>query len=516
MRGAIDDSRWTIDNPSPETPNPKPHYTAMFKKEFLSALGSGRFLVTAILCLVLIPVGTFVNMKDYERRKLDYAQTQDLLVRRSAMNTPDAGSQAEGYRPPSDLGLWAVGLEPSLPNRIQTQWEGEYRAENDRSTPAQLDGLLFGRVDLLFSAGLVLSLLALVFSHGTIAAEKETGMLRILLSQPVGRGRLLLAKSAGAFSAFVLPLVVAVALTLMALCVSGFSPLTFSGWWVSFVGIMLATLLYLSVIFCFGIFISASTHHSGSAMLASLLAWSVLILALPRTVPSLADLIVSVPPRTIVDLQKSVVRRSIDERRIAECDQVLDTLVQKLMAVAVPDTLASIDNASPEWSARLADIEAKYKPIAARYGRETDSLVSAIDEDFRGRQQQQARVSRALSLFSPLSSYTYLMTALCSTGTLEMANLEQNARDFQRKADEEYYSRFIFRRYGYRLSINTALRTLDGTQGREGPKLPLLEYRTMTIGTILAKEWMDVGILLLAPLALLWASYRKFLRYDAR
>jgi ABC-type transport system involved in multi-copper enzyme maturation permease subunit len=279
---------------------------------------------------------------------------------------------------------------------------------------------------------------------------------------------------------------------------------------------MLATLLYLFVIFCFGIFISASTHHSGSAMLASLLAWSVLILALPRTVPSLADLIAPVPPRTIVDLRKSVVRRSIDERRIAECDRVLDTLVQKLMAVTGPDTLAAIDNASPEWSARLADIEAKYRPIAARYGRETDSLVSAIDEDFHGRQQQQERLSRSLSLLSPLSSYTYLVTALCATGTLEMANLEQNARDFQRKANEEYYTKFIFRKYGYRLSINAALRILNGTQDREGPKLPLLEYRTMSIGTILANEWMDVGILLLAPLGLLWASYRRFLRYDVR
>ena len=132
-------------------------FTAIVKNEILEALSSARFLITLVLCLVLIPLGVFVNLKDYQKRETEYRQAEDLRKERLALMSLEYDSRAVGYRPPSVLGIFSTGLESALPNHIRTSWEGEYKLGHEQTFSGNLDTLLFGRIDLLFNVGFVLS-----------------------------------------------------------------------------------------------------------------------------------------------------------------------------------------------------------------------------------------------------------------------------------------------------------------------------------------------------------------------
>ena len=90
---------------------------------------------------------------------------------------------------------WAFGSVPSL------------------SSPGAPLGLnnpylhLFSQIDLVFIFQVVLSLLSLLFAYDAIAGDWETGTLRLVLSHPIGRGKVLLAKYIAAMGLLAAPCV---------------------------------------------------------------------------------------------------------------------------------------------------------------------------------------------------------------------------------------------------------------------------------------------------------------------
>lgn len=74
----------------------------LIKKEILEAFLSLRFLIATLLCLVLIPLGTYVNSKDYEQRLADYQEAVRLYQQRVQGNL-GWDFQAEGYGASTEL-----------------------------------------------------------------------------------------------------------------------------------------------------------------------------------------------------------------------------------------------------------------------------------------------------------------------------------------------------------------------------------------------------------------------------
>jgi len=491
-------------------------FTAIVKKEILEALPSARFLITMVLCLVLIPLGVFVNLKDYQKRETEYRQAEDLRKERLALMNLEYDSQAEGYRPPSVLGIFSTGLESALPNHIRTSWEGEYRLGHEQTLSGNLDTLLFGRIDLLFNVGFVLSLLALAFTHSIIPAEKEAGMLRFMLAIPVGRTRLLLGKLFGCYLVFLFPFLISVAVAFVLFLGGGGAGIDGAGWIPNILIVLAATLVYLFALFCLGLLISTFTEKCAPSMLASLLIWCVLIIAYPRIAPSISELLYPLPNRALIDLQESVARKAIEERKTAECDVALEGLTAKLMTLMTKGPSPNGEPDGKAWADIYRDIEKAYAPIAARYARETDSVLSEIEGPYRLQEQRQSRLSRTLARFSPLGCYTYFVTALCATGIPEAENLALRARAFQEKADAEYYGNFMVRRLGRNVSMSGNISCLDSTLGCKRPELPTFEYRRASLSDVLAGEWPDIAILIGFALVCLGLSHYRFAHYDVR
>ena len=94
-------------------------FTTLLMKEIQETLQTYRFLVAAILCIVFIPLGMFVTMKNYDQRFAEYQDSESLYQKR-AEGRLHYNFQAEGYRPPSKLSFFSIGLEYYLPTKVVT------------------------------------------------------------------------------------------------------------------------------------------------------------------------------------------------------------------------------------------------------------------------------------------------------------------------------------------------------------------------------------------------------------
>ena len=150
---------------------------------------------------------------------ISYRNTEALYLERSAGKLY-FNFQAEGYRPPSPLSVFSVGLEYFFPNKVMTANDGQYTVTDDASIDNPLS-LMFGKIDFQFIVTFVLSLMALIFMFSVISGEKESGTLRLLISHSVPRWKIIMAKITGGYLVFLIPFVASLVFVLIILNLSG-------------------------------------------------------------------------------------------------------------------------------------------------------------------------------------------------------------------------------------------------------------------------------------------------------
>ena len=109
--------------------------------------------------------------------------------------------------PPNPLSIFNVGLDKRLGNESQIS-HGFVPTLWDTGTSKLTNPLLnlFTSIDIVFIFEVVLSLIALIFAYDAIAGERERGTLRLVVTHPVRRGQILLAKYISAMLCLLVPL----------------------------------------------------------------------------------------------------------------------------------------------------------------------------------------------------------------------------------------------------------------------------------------------------------------------
>ncbi|MGB2861732.1 MAG: hypothetical protein WBC05_00270 [Sedimentisphaerales bacterium] len=118
-------------------------FGALIGKEIAETVLGLRFTIVTLLCLVLIPLGMYVNRKDYEHRLASYqGELQTYKERFGTPPTPlTGGEEAQGFRPPSILSIFASGLDPFMPDKVFTSQSGLFRTvkESGKGLSEHLD-----------------------------------------------------------------------------------------------------------------------------------------------------------------------------------------------------------------------------------------------------------------------------------------------------------------------------------------------------------------------------------------
>ena len=485
-------------------------FAVLIKKEILDAVRSFRFLIATLLCLILVPVGMYINLKEYEKRLADYEEAEQLYVAHSK-GALDAEFPAEGYRPPSPLSVFSIGLEYFIPNQIVTAREGNVRISNAQGVDNP-QSLLFGKVDLLFNVSYVISLLALLFAFNTITGEKEEGTLRQIMSNPVPRARILAAKLAGNYLVLLIPFLLSIVISLLIVSMTGVIPLFSAKLFPALILILATTFLFILSLFTLGILVSTLSHRSITAIVVLLLLWTILVLSLPKICPMLAEIIHPVKSQQVFNRQKTIARESIEKEREIRLRTLWGELAPRFN---LDPNQVFTGGRSEAQRNLLASYDTAKAVIDRQYNERVAATQRHLEDEYQNDRQQQARIALDLSRLSPASCYTYVISALSGSGTIELTTLRENADRFQQQVSDNIYSKIIVKQY---LGTHGSAWSTEYAPGFDPSKadVPELTYQPTGFSDALRSEWLDIVLLALYAGIFFVGSYVSFLRYDVR
>ena len=223
------------------------------------------------------------------------------------------------------------------------------------------------------------------FSFGVISGEKEAGTLALTMSNSVSRSKVILGKWIGNYAALMVPFLIAVIIELLVINLSD-SINTEDEVWIRMGLIILLSLIYISVFFGLGVFISVVTQKASTSLILSLMLWAVLILAVPSTAVLVSKRAVDAPSTQEVRLKKQAIRQTAN----------IETM-RKLDENSISD---------PEERQKLRD--ESWKRIKAEHKK--------LDDEHKLKLRHLVSVTKDISRISPSSSYVFAVTTLARTG----------------------------------------------------------------------------------------------------
>ena len=265
----------------------------LIRRELLDNLMTFRFAAAVFITLLLVVANTIVLLKDYEQRLTAYnkAVTESHEELREVKTYSDYDKKLMIHRPPNPLSLFNLGLDKQVGNEIEvyhafvpTIWDAEkHGADNPFLN-------LFTSIDIVLVFQGVLSLLALIFAYDALAGERERGTLRLVLTHPIQRGYILFAKYISAMLCLLVPLLISLLLSIILLTTSTTISLSADDF-LRIGGVVLTSLLYVSLFYLIGMCISAMTRRTSTALMLCMFVWGVLVLVYPNLILTAVDIV---------------------------------------------------------------------------------------------------------------------------------------------------------------------------------------------------------------------------------
>jgi ABC-type transport system involved in multi-copper enzyme maturation permease subunit len=473
------------------------------RKEALETILSYRFPLFALICLLLIPLGLFVNQADYGKRLRDYQEQTRLADEAAkALQIQDimAGTVAlKGFRRPAPLSVFTQGFESTLPAYYEFTQDGFKAGESAGGGDSILAAQ--GKVDFVFLVQMVVSLIALLFASDMISGEKEAGTLRAMLSNRLPRDTLLAGKTGGGFLALWIPFLLAFLVGLAVLLAAGFP--MFEGDTAARVAIVfLVSSLFVLTYFVIGLAVSSATAKTRASLVAILIIWAAFQLITPKMSDMPARLVHPVRTETEVSLQKSILVRALDMEQARELGREYDLIFKN-----APET-ANEEN-SPErkkWDPIRDEIQRRFREQKSRQR-------LAIDETFLQEKRRQTNLALNLSLVSPSAAYARFVSDVCGTGELERTKYSDAVRGHQNALDGELFSkvkRTVMIHEGGGTSVGFTAMPVDASKL---PKFSIVPATPAEAFKANGRSLISLILWLIIPFAF---AYVKFLKYDVR
>jgi ABC-2 type transport system permease protein len=468
----------------------------LFLKEIREAFASRRFWVILALCLVLIPLGVEVSLKDYQTRLQNYREAVRIYGEQTKTVTDVLyKGGAKAFAPPSPLGFLSLGLALVNPNVAETQYKyGEPPAVMRLSNNQGRDNLyefFYGPLDLIFVVGVVMSLLAIIMSYGAIAGEKEQGTLGLVLSNSLPRAKIILAKTAANSLILIVPFIAALALSLIVLEIQGVSLAAVGGAWASIGLAVLLAVLFIGAFFNLGLLVSALTKQAVAALVTLLLAWVFLYGVYPRLASAAAQVVHPVKSEARLALEKAQIRANIEKARDTEIDK---------LAKAMPD-----DEKSPAYE----EGKKQQEEVHAKYRTELEAGWRALERESEARRAALLGLTADIARLSPVCAFVRPLAELSRTGWLEYRQFGAEAREFEGVLNRDVFDKLTFVRMRGGATVNLDEKTGAATA-------PTFEYRPTPAEVIVRNVLPDLVLLVLFNLLFFAGAFIAFIRYDAR
>ena len=502
----------------------------IIEKELLTRFYDATFVIACILSAMLIFLSFYLSVCNYGELVNDYngIQTLNKNLLQAQERYLDIDAKGIGIsKPPEVLAIFNVGIANYIGRNLNINSYGTPQLHGSKVEGNPIFAI-FGDLDLTFIVKYIFSLLAIVFSYNMLSGEKEAGTLRLVASFPLPRDALILGKLIGGLLCLLIPLFIP---TLLGLAVFLLLPnIQFaSDDWLRLIFILGVFLLYLTVFFLIGAFVSARTKSSSVSFLIALFIWILVVLVIPKSSIIIAAQFIHAPSSHQHRIEKAQVRQDIFNK-YNQIDEKLwrDWMVlsQKKMA-AVGETRREYEKQLNEYEKQLNEYEKqlneKIKENEKQQDAELNKAYARIDREYQQRQQNLANLAIALSRTSPAATMTHATILFADTGMISFDHFIRSARAYR-----ERYIAFIIpktkserRILGERMVVTDEDGNLIEDSIKSTPKpnlneIPVFTYQKMSLASVLQATLIDILLLVLLCLLLFIFTYVSFLKYDVR
>ena len=472
----------------------------LIRKELLDQLLSLRFAIAGIVCLLVFLLSSFVLTRAYGEAMSTFHMNQ-ALHRNEVLQRHEIHRLREGLkvdRPLNVMNVLVRGLTAELTESIQVQPGNQLDfPETHEQNPVVP---LFPDVDFAFIVGIIMSLLALAFSYDAVSGERESGVLKVVMSYSVPRDVLLLGKWIGGYLALIAPFVVAflVGLVIMILFPEVAVGMDHT---LAILALLTLALLYLAAIFSLGVLVSCRTRIASMSITVLLLVWVVFILVIPNMAPYLTGQFIPVPSRQSLDRERAGIqqegRRRMDKMVRAEQERTGNKRV---------------------WN------DKEFRAKMEAYQKETGVEIQKVEDSYMARMRTQTHWSGMVARLSPLTSFQLATLDLAATG-IEQENRFVEALKTYSKTWEEYSvrKREVYDRYLEEQRQQNAHGRLDFDQSELAPSktldfsdYPRFAFQYMGFRERLSQVYVDVLLLAVWNILFFMLAHISFLRYDVR
>ena len=449
-------------------------------RELLDHLQSLRFALTLVLVIVLMLTGSVLYIHDYRQQVADYreniSENRQLLENKAQRGLHRLVSLRPTqliYRSPSPLGFIAEGHEKDLPNAFGVdafELVGPQTILRRNYTLQRFDAL-----DWVFTIGIILSFAAFAMTYDSISGEAETGTLRLCLSNSLPRATLLFGKYIGTIISLAIPLIIGICMNTLIISLFGILPYE-PIYWLQIGGVVLFSILYISVFATLGLFISCLTRTSSVSLVLLLLVWVCFAVFIPRTGGLLASRLAELP----------------DEKTIAR---------------QANDTMHEIRKRYGEgrFSARWSPGEPLTR--SARIG----DAKQAIYNEYRNQQLHQVKLAQNISRISPTAIYQIGCETLVGTGIKRYERFFKKAIEYRHSLLQFTYEKYpfnpnVFLENEERGKLTEIRISLD--------KIPKFDDKPSNFSTSFTEASLDILLLFLFNLVFFMGAFLAFMRYD--
>jgi len=463
----------------------------VIRREFLDHVRSLQFMTLLMLAMVLFVASSLIFVASNAQKTETYQKKIGMLQQEKSTII------AMLPRRPNPLQFIADGGDRDKPSDYMllpkgTMWAGE---PNRRTFKLPVVPPL----DWSFIIGALFSLYVILLGYNAISGEREDGTLRLVLSNPVGRARLLTAKYLSIIFAVVAPLLAGALTSLIIIGILAPQILIFST--ISRIGLVLViSLAYISLFAFLSLLFSAMIPRSSIALLMLLTVWVLFVVIIPCTSLVLMEKLSSAP-------------REIQTAR----------MLQPMLEKEFSAVLEEIDKKAKRGEFKT---EEEVRTAADKTFEDSQDKINQFFEEFDRNQQQRARTAQNLSRLSPSALFKYATESLIQSGTLGEDTFLQQLRDYS-KAFDAYIlkklgkvvrsSEFMFEGA---VTFNGKMLSIRSPEPQEyrGDKsdFPLFVERQLSLGAGLRSALLDMAGLLIWNILLAGLAFSAFIRADVR
>ncbi|WP_424001266.1 DUF3526 domain-containing protein [Maribacter sp. IgM3_T14_3] len=399
----------------------------LFMKHFLKNAFKTKVIYAMLTVFMLLTAYAAVsgihNYSEQNAIRLEHQQK----ARQSWEANPDkhphrmAHFGSFAFRLKQPLSMFDYGIESFTGNAVFLEAHRQ-NSVNFSDAGFSTGTLRFGELSMAMLLQLVLPLILFFLGFSVVAAERENGTLKILLSQCAQWKEILLGKSLGLFVLallFFVPIVLITAFFLF----FGDSNAIQSDSWLRFLLLFLGYALFLLILCFMTIAVSTTSRSSKNALLTLLGIWLLLVVLVPKTSQAIASSVYPTPSKFSFQtaVEQDVIKKgdSHDPN-----DPYFNKLRDSVLTVHKVDSVTQLPFNYGGFVMREGE-----KTSAHLYKKHHDSLINVYEK--------QNNISRFTAILNPFTAIKTISMAFAGTDFKGYVDFQNQAETYRYQLAQE-------------------------------------------------------------------------------